>query len=94
MFLPGVRAVSVRSKVLLAVAFAFSGFVIAVVMLVYTQLSAANSVVSTIQMPRLMSAVIHELQIERGRSVVVASSGYSKDNVQALLGQRLPSRFR
>lgn len=79
---------TLRFKVLSAILISCIALGLAVMKVTYLQYKAARAVVAEIDMPTRISAVVHELQIERGRSVGMITSDYAERNVTALTEHR------
>ena len=80
---------TLRFKVLFAISTACVALTLAVAVICVIQVNAARTATATVDLRRLLSAVVHEMQIERGRSVGAISSGYAERNVGAMEQQRL-----
>ena len=79
---------SLRLKVFLAVVTACMALGAAVVEIMIFEFSAARAFVSDLQTPRKVAATIHELQIERGKSVGFVTSGNESSLRSGLEDQR------
>ncbi|MEM6623334.1 MAG: nitrate- and nitrite sensing domain-containing protein [Pseudomonadota bacterium] len=79
---------SLKLKVFLAVITACVALTVAVVEIVVLERTAARSLTADIEMPRRVSAVIHEMQIERGQSVGLVTSDYATDAANRVTAQR------
>ncbi|MEM9062493.1 MAG: nitrate- and nitrite sensing domain-containing protein [Pseudomonadota bacterium] len=80
---------SLKSKVFVAIMLACFALVAAVVEIGVLEYRAARAYVADISLPRKISAVIHEMQIERGKSAGHISSGFDAASGDAVKKQRL-----
>ena len=79
---------SLKLKVFLAVVIACTALFAAVVQLTVIEFRLANSYTADRGMPRTVSAVIHELQIERGKSAGMIAAGYPQNLQDGVAEQR------
>ncbi|MEM7685081.1 MAG: nitrate- and nitrite sensing domain-containing protein, partial [Pseudomonadota bacterium] len=80
---------SLKSKVFMAIMVACFALVVAVIEIGVLEYKAARAYVADISLPRKVSAVIHEMQIERGKSAGYISTGYDAKTGEQLAKQRL-----
>ena len=80
---------SLKLKVFVAIAVGCSALAAAVIQIGSLEIRAAKAYVADIEMPRRVSAVIHEMQIERGQSVGFISSGYDQGALERVTAQRV-----
>ncbi|MEM9147140.1 MAG: nitrate- and nitrite sensing domain-containing protein [Pseudomonadota bacterium] len=78
-----------KTKLVLALSIACLALAAVVVESAISKFYAARTAVAGNSLPRLISAVVHEMQIERGRSVGTISSNFAAKNVGALREQRV-----
>lgn len=82
-------AMTLRLRVFLAIIIGSVALASAVAEIVYLEFQIANKFLADVKMPAKISAVVHEMQIERGRSVGHASLGFSNDSRTKVTAQRL-----
>lgn len=79
---------TLKLRVFLAIIVGSAALAVAVVQIVLLEFKIANEFVADVKLPAKISAVVHEVQIERGRSVGFASKGFPADERSNVAMQR------
>ena len=79
---------TLKLRVFLAIIIGCTALAFAVFQIARLEFKIADAYVSDLKMPAKIGAVIHEMQIERGKSVGYVSTGFPDDALGAILSQR------
>ena len=79
---------TLKLRVFLAIIIGCAALTFAVFQIARLEFKIADAYVSDLKMPAKISAVIHEMQIERGKSVGFITTGFQESKHPEILGQR------